>query len=103
MTDRTLILCPPRASGYSTLALDDSRSRGESPVALRIDTPDALKLAERWIDVAERMVVYGDFDMPDEAWMLVADAEAVGLEVEIRTLGNRPRRTIRERIAQVLA
>ena len=103
MSDRTLILTPPRISGYATLALDDSRSRGESPVALRIDTPDALRLAGQWIDVAERLVVYGDFELPDEAWLLVADAETTGLEVEIRTLGTRPRRTIRERIAQVLA
>lgn len=103
MTDRTLILTPPRIAGYSTLALDDSRRRGESPVALRIDTPDALKLAERWIDVAERLVVYSDFDLPDEAWLLVADAETMGLQVEIRTLGTRPRRTIRERIGEMLA
>lgn len=103
MDPRTLVLCPPRNSGYLTLCLDDSRNRGESPVALRIDTPQAIRLAERWIDVAEKLVVYSDFGTPDEALGLIADAEMVGVEVEERTLGKRPLRTVRERIAELVS
>lgn len=86
-----------------TLSLEDSRKRGESPVALRIDSQNTIRLAERWIDVAERLVVHADFGTPDEALGLIADAEAMGVDVEERTLGKRPGRTVRERLAELVS
>ena len=72
-------------------------------MALRIDSSHTLRLAERWIDVAERLVVYSDFGTPDEALGLIADAEMIGIQVEERTLGKRPARTVRERIAELVS
>ena len=51
----------------------------------------------------EALDVYSDFGTPDEALGLIADAEMIGVEVMERTLGRRPGRTVRERIAHLVS
>ena len=103
MTDRTLVLCPPRNAAYRDICLSDCRSRGEDPLALKVCGPDAVRLAERWIEAVHRLVVYVDLPLPDAALELVTEAEMAGVVVEERSIGTRPRRTVRERLAEMLA